>query len=394
MKKLLLIPVAFCLTIMANAQENDQVKEIVVAGKKLSDTTIKRLRNADQKVITLRFKGDKADEQKYVIEVDGDKIKVNGKDLADIKDVDVSVGKNRIYLNRGGGNLQAMGPDGSFPFEELKELRDLKGDRLMAQSIPGKMLFPGGEPGAFLGVGMEKAEEGVRITSVTEKSGAEKAGLKKDDIVLSLDGKKVATEMEMTNIIKSHKPGEQVDIVYTRGGQESKIKAELGKREAEDLSFWYDDGGNNKGFGMNGKLYEVQGKALDLQKEKYKMESDQMKAFEYKLAPGFEWNGQGNGAITVMGMPRQRLGVNIKETESGKGLEVTEVTEGSVAAKAGLQKGDIINEVNGKAVSTVEDIRKMVNEAKAKPFNLNYTRNGSSKNVEIKFPKELKEGGL
>lgn len=390
MKKLLLLPAAFCFAAMATAQENEQLKEVVVTGKRLSDTTIKRLHNADQKVITLRFKGDKADEQKYVIEVDGDKIKVNGKDLADIKDVDVSVGKNRIYLNRGAGNFQAFGPDGPIPMEqlkELKELRSLNGDHIIVQGMPGKLMFPDGEPGAFLGVGMEKADKGVRITSVTEKSAAEKAGLKKDDIVLSLDGKKVATEMEMTNIIKSHKPGEQVDIVYNRDGKESRVKAELGKREMEDLSYWYDDGGNNNAYGMNNKFFEMQ---LD----KFKTMPDQMKAFEYKLAPGFEWNGQGNGAITVMGMPRQRLGVNVKETESGKGLEVTDVTDGSVAAKAGLQKGDIINEVNGKAVSTIEDIRKMVNEAKAKPFNLNYTRNGSSKNVEIKFPKELKEGGL
>lgn len=403
MKKLLLLPVAFCLVAIAHAQDNEKIKEVRVEGKKLSDTTIKRINrdhNADQKVITLRFKGEKAEGQKYVIEVDGDKIKVNGKDIAHIKDVDVSIGKNRVYFRSGAGagNVQAYGPDGPIPFDQMKEMKELKelkglsGDHIMVQGFRNNGLFESGEPRAFLGVGMEKADKGVRITSVTEKSAAEKAGLKKDDIIVSVDGKKVDAEMEVTKIIQSHKPGEQVDIAYSRDGKEAKVKAELGKRENEDMSYWYDDGGNNKGMNL-GKVFDMNGKNFDMNQQ-YKMESDKMKQFDYKLVPDYEWNGQGKGNVTVIGMQRPRLGVNIKETESGKGLEVTEVTDGSVAAKAGLQKGDIINEIAGKSVSTVEDIRKAVNEAKAKPFNVNYTRNGSSKNVEIKFPKDLKEGGL
>lgn len=405
MKKLLLLPVAFCLVAVAHAQDNEKVKEVVVTGKRLSDTTIKRINrdhNADQKVITLRFKGEKAEGQKYVIEVDGDKIKVNGKDIADVKDVDVSVGKNRMYFRSGAGaGVQAFGPDGPIPFEhmkELKELRAINGDHVMVQGFRDKLTAA--TSGAFLGVGMEKADKGVRITSVTEKSAAEKAGLKKDDIIVSVDGKKVEAEMEVTRMIQSHKPGEQVEIAYTRDGKEAKAKAELGKRENEDLSYWYDDGGNNKAFGLNGKAFDMNGKVLELNgksfdmNQKFDLKLDKMNQFDYKLAPDLEWNGQGKGDIKVVGVRRPRLGVNVKETESGKGLEVTEVTDGSVAAKAGLQKGDIINEVAGKGVSTVEDIRKAVNESVNKPFNVNYTRNGSSKNVEIKFPKELKEGGL
>lgn len=386
MKKLLLLPVAFSFAVFAQAQENEQIKEVVVTGKKLPDTTIKRMHDADQKVITLRFKGDKAEDQKYVIEVDGDNIKVNGKDISHIKDVDVSIGKNRMYFSRGGGNVQAFGSTGPIEPGQLRELRMLRDDQM---GLRDKIMAES-QPRALLGVGMEKTDKGVRITSVTEKSAAEKAGLKKGDIITAIDGKKIATEIEVTKIIQSHKPGEQVEVAYSREGSESKVKAELGKREMEDLSYWYDDGGNNR-INLNGKIFDMQGKAFDMEQ---KLNMENLPRMQYKLSPGFEWNGQGDGNITVVGMSRPRLGVNVKETESGKGLEVTEVTEGSVAAKAGLQKGDIINEVSGKSVSTVEDIRKAVNEAKAKPFNLNYTRNGSSKNVEIKFPKELKETGL
>lgn len=379
MKRVLFISASMALGLAVCAQQEVIVKEERV----ISDTVINPQHGKEQKVITLKLKGDKADEKKYVIEVDGDKIKVNGKDIADIKDIDVTIGKNRVFMRSAG----APGQFRVFTNPEIMEER--------RQDMRSR--FPAfgetkGEPRALLGVGMEKTDKGVKVISVTENSAAEKAGLQKGDIISQIDGKKITTEMELTSTISSHKPGDQVEVTYNRDGKDKKVKTTLGKRE-DDMAFWFNE--------VDGRNLFVPGQPIDLGhkfNEYFENHPNLQKHFEYKIdqngnAP-FIWNeGDGPGAVTIFGQ-RPKLGVNIKETESGKGLEVIEVEESSAADKAGLKKGDIITDVAGKPVSTVEDIRKAVNEAKEKPFNLQYQRNGKSSSVEIKFPKKLREASL
>lgn len=376
MKKLLFLPLVLAITLAAHAQQD----EVRVAGRPI-DTTIIRKLAGDQKVITIRLKGEENANKKYTIEVDGDKIKVNGKDIGELKDVDVSVGRNRVYMNRAG----SPGEFHVFTSPEMNIDRYNESKRRV-EEVRGQRT----EPRAFLGVNMEKTENGVRITDIVENSGAAKAGLKKDDIITSIDGKKIAAELDVTKIIGSHKPGEEIDITYNREGKDKKIKATLGKNENMDIAMWMDDAEGHISI-LNGQNFEFG--------EKMKMPEfpDMNKHFEYKLdrVEGFPLelkNGQ-NG-ISVVGYPRPRLGVSVKETESGKGLEVTGVDENSVAAKAGIKKGDVITDVAGKSVNSVDEIRKVVAETKSKPFNLQYNRNGSNMSAEIKFPKPLKETDL
>jgi serine protease Do len=86
-----------------------------------------------------------------------------------------------------------------------------------------------------------------------------------------------------------------------------------------------------------------------------------------------------------------KLGITLKETETGNGLEVTDIEENSAAAKAGLKKGDIVTTVAGDAISSVMDVKKAVAENHTKPFEVKYLRNGKEQKTEIKFPKKLKE---
>ena len=74
--------------------------------------------------------------------------------------------------------------------------------------------------------------------------------------------------------------------------------------------------------------------------------------------------------------------------KGGKGVAVVRVDPESPAAEKGLQPGDVITGAAGKAVSTPEDVRKAVADAKGqgrKAVLLQIERNGSSHYIAVPF---------
>ncbi len=60
--------------------------------------------------------------------------------------------------------------------------------------------------------------EGVYIVEVTQGGAAEKAGIKKGDVLIKLDGKEIKTMADIDAVKKSHKAGDTVAAVVTRNG--------------------------------------------------------------------------------------------------------------------------------------------------------------------------------
>lgn len=86
---------------------------------------------------------------------------------------------------------------------------------------------------AFLGVTPrdESADvRGVMLGEVIAGSAAEKMGLKPDDCILKLDGKKVNRFSQLAEVIASKKPGDEITVEYERKGKPATAKGELGKR--------------------------------------------------------------------------------------------------------------------------------------------------------------------
>ena len=79
-----------------------------------------------------------------------------------------------------------------------------------------------------LGVSLDDGEGGALITEVMRRSAAQKAGMKKDDIVLSVNGKRTKDRVAMVNQIRKHKPGDEVKLKLKRGDEELEITATLG----------------------------------------------------------------------------------------------------------------------------------------------------------------------
>jgi len=86
--------------------------------------------------------------------------------------------------------------------------------------------------GAYLGTvpDMTDSPGGVRLLGVRAGSPAEKAGLRGDDIITRIGDMNVPDLQAMTDALRSHQPGDTVDIVVRRGNVETTLRATLGSR--------------------------------------------------------------------------------------------------------------------------------------------------------------------
>jgi hypothetical protein len=86
--------------------------------------------------------------------------------------------------------------------------------------------------GAYLGTIPDMTDNpgGVRLVGVRAGSPAEKAGLRGDDIITRIGSMAVPDLQAMTDALRSHKPGDTVDIVIRRGSMVTTVRATLGTR--------------------------------------------------------------------------------------------------------------------------------------------------------------------
>lgn len=305
------------------------------------DKEAKEKKEAEQIIITR--KGDSG--KKVVIEVIGDKILVDGKEVKESdKDGDIIVRRHKIK------DVWAFGGDG------LTTTLQNYGRNFR--------MFDMSENRAMLGVTTEQAEGGAEVQTVSEGSAAEKAGLKKGDIIRAIDDTKIETPDDLSEAIREHKPGDKVSISITREKKEQKITAELGKWKGVS-AFGYTPGQN-----------------FDFDFEKI---APRIQAVPH-VAPGQNWSWSGGGP---------KLGISVQDTEDGKGVSVIDVDEDGNAAKAGIKEDDVITEVDGKAVNSADEIARLMRSSKDKSsVKVKLLRKGKTETVDVKIPRKLKKADL
>ena len=88
----------------------------------------------------------------------------------------------------------------------------------------------------YLGVGLEGRTDGGQgaiITEVEPDSPADVAGIKVDDVVLSVNGEPITGQAGLVAAIRDRSPGDKVDIEILRGGERVTVSATLVARASE-----------------------------------------------------------------------------------------------------------------------------------------------------------------
>lgn len=277
------------------------------------------------------IKGNDKGEQ-MVIVVDGDKVTLNGKEITGDDNKRVMIMKRPLTA----GQWKSFGRDTIINFS--------------------------GETKAQLGVMAripENGTPGAEVTEVSPGSAAIKAGIKAKDIIQSVAGKKITSPEELVAAIRAHKPGDAVTLELLRDGNPLKVQATLGEAPAGAI----------------------------------------LKEFKFEGAPGLEGileeimqDGPGRPLLREGMLARKpRLGVQLEETESGKGLKVLEVVPDSPADKAGLKKDDIISQLGDEEVTSIDDFRTRLDKQELES-KVEVLRSGKKVNLVVRFPKPLRRG--
>jgi serine protease Do len=86
------------------------------------------------------------------------------------------------------------------------------------------------EPRPMLGVILD--ERDPRVVQVLEGSGAERAGLKSNDVITQVNGKAIDTMQTLVSTLERHRVGERIELLVKRGDEELKLTATLTDRAA------------------------------------------------------------------------------------------------------------------------------------------------------------------
>ncbi|MDY3868624.1 MAG: DegQ family serine endoprotease [Pyramidobacter sp.] len=168
-----------------------------------------------------------------------------------------------------------------------------------------------------------KDTKGALVAEIMPDSPAEKAGLKRGDIITALNGKKIDSSVALSTRVRQHMAGDKIKLEVVRLGKTLQFEVTLAE---VDASVADSSAVEKLGFSVS------------------------------KLTP--------------------ELRKELKIPEREDGLAVTSVTEKSVAARAGLKKGDLLLQANGRDLRTPEDLSKAISASKRNVMALLVLRNG------------------
>lgn len=226
--------------------------------------------------------------------------------------------------------------------------------------------------GNFLGVSPEEVDKenmnryglrearGVAIRSVAEGSPAERAGLKKDDVILRFDGEQVTTVRKLNRLIEEAAAGQTVRLTISRNGTEQEISVTLGSHKVGD-----------------GAMPHV-----------FKMTPQADGGFGAPLAPGspprtFMYSFGASRRVGLSLMPLTKQLADYFGVAGGHGLLVASVKENGAAAKAGVRAGDVVTEVDGKSVEGAFDLMRVLGNKEQGDVTLTIIRDKAQQTIRV-----------
>jgi serine protease Do len=184
---------------------------------------------------------------------------------------------------------------------------------------------------------------GVIVSQVQSGSAADRAGLKRGDVILALNGNVISDPNSFRNEIAATPPGRTIILRIWREGNEQELRPTLGELSPEERPARPTQEGSPPPSGSDtGKL----GIAVQ------------------PLTPALA----------------RELGIN----PDTQGLVVLEVDPLGPAAEAGIQRGDVIEQVNQQPVRSVAEFRSLVERSAKDPLLLLVNHRGTTIFVTIR----------
>jgi S1-C subfamily serine protease len=167
--------------------------------------------------------------------------------------------------------------------------------------------------------------QGAIVTSVSNGGPAEKAGLKRGDVITAVNKQTVTDNNRLRNIVASLPPGSSVEVTALRNGRDQNFQVALAELPDRAEPASDDEGAASTGGVPSGKF--------------------------------------GITVQTLTADAAQRYGLDANDD----GLLVTRVDPAGSAADAGIRQGDLIQEVNRQAVKTPAEFSAAIQRSGAKP---------------------------
>jgi serine protease Do len=222
------------------------------------------------------------------------------------------VGINSQIFSQTGGY---MGLSFAIPIDIANEVREqLVSSGKVTRGLLGVRFKPTGADDAEA-FGLDRPR-GALITDVLAGEPAEKAGIKPGDIILSVGGKAVDTEVSLKAMVGRIKPGSSAELELWSDRKLRKVTVKVAENKPEVVK---------TGAGPGGRNGSDRGGTAELQPE-------------------------------VLGMSVRPMTREEKQQVDTSGVLVVEKVTGA-AEKSGLQSGDIILGVGAAGVSTVAELK-------------------------------------
>jgi serine protease Do len=240
------------------------------------------------------------------------------------------IGINSQILSPSGGNI---GIGFAIPANMAKNVMDqlIKSGKVRRGKIGVTIQQVTSDIASNLGL---KDVRGALVNSVEQGGPAERAGIQRGDVIVSLNGQPIDDSNSLRNRIAGTQPGNEVNVTFLRNGKEQSAKVTLGELTSANARGEGDGGSGDSS--SPGKLgMTVQALTADI-------------ARQLRLPP------------------------------TTQGVVITDLDPAGPAAEASLQQGDVIEEVNRQPVKSPSELASAIDKAGQRPVLLLVNRRGNN----------------
>lgn len=103
---------------------------------------------------------------------------------------------------------------------------------LIDQAKSGVALEMAAASGPIMGVTVVSTVDGVEVTGVSDGFGADRAGIQANDRIVAIEGNEIVIPTDISDVLRSRKAGDTVDVEIERAGAISTVSVTLGARSA------------------------------------------------------------------------------------------------------------------------------------------------------------------